>query len=187
MLSNENIRKIISDCTGYNHSIGMRDISFILLSWHFSDYRIAYKAIFGGDNGYDTSNAESYNESEKISFLREYMMRNIYSSECPMCNTVGKNEDISFEENKAYMLKLKKDTEDAMERKEIDIKDGLKILADISVKLNDKFNVQGDNREQVVIVNTKFNAICECGREIYVPTKEELIKKYNLIEKKNDE
>ena len=81
------------------------------------------------------------------------------------------------------MLKLKKDTELAMENHEIDKKDGLKILADLSTKLNDKFNVQADNVDQMVFVSCKFNSICEsCGRELYIPTKEELMKKYNLIE-----
>ena len=70
-----------------------------------------------------------------------------------------------------------------MENGEIDKKDGLKILTDISVKLNDKFSVNDTNNQRVVIVNKKFNAICDCGREIYVPTKEDLMEKYNLIEK----
>ena len=96
-------------------------------------------------------------------------------------------DDITFDENKAYMIKLKKDTEEAMANGEIEKKDALKILADISVKLNDKFNVKDANEDrQVVIVQNKFNAICECGREIYVPTKEEMMKKYNLVEKDVD-
>ena len=70
-----------------------------------------------------------------------------------------------------------------MQNGEIEKKDGLKILTDISVKLNDKFSVNDTNNQRVVIVNKKFNAICDCGREIYVPTKEDLMEKYNLIEK----
>ena len=81
------------------------------------------------------------------------------------------------------MLKLKKDTEKAMNKGEIDKKDGLKILADLSVKLNDKFQVREERVEQVVHVFSKFNAICQCGREIYIPTKEDMMKKYNLVEK----
>jgi hypothetical protein len=95
-------------------------------------------------------------------------------------------QDISFEENKAYMLSLKKQTEEAIENEEIDKKDGLKILADLSVKLNDKFNVADNTKNQVVIVNQKFNDVCPyCNREISakVLTKEEAIKMYNLVEK----
>mgnify|MGYP003457208386 CR=1 FL=1 len=96
------------------------------------------------------------------------------------------SEDISFEENKAYMLKLKKDTEDAMQKGEIDKKDALKILTDISTKLNDKFRINQEEREQMVIVSPKYNTICKCGRELYIPTKEELMEKYNLIENNNE-
>jgi hypothetical protein len=93
-------------------------------------------------------------------------------------------DDITFEENKAYMLKFKKDIEKAIEDGEMEKKDGYKALADISVKLNDKFQVQGEVKEQLIVVNTKFNAICgSCGREIYIPTKEDLMEKYNLVEK----
>ena len=70
-----------------------------------------------------------------------------------------------------------------MERHEIDIKDGLKILADLSVKLNDKFNVTSEEKDQMIVVNKKYNSICQCGRELYIPTKEDLMDKYNLVEK----
>jgi hypothetical protein len=98
----------------------------------------------------------------------------------------GKNSDITFEENKEYMLKLKKQTEEAMANGEIETKDGLKILADISVKLNDKFNIADTTKEQLVVVNVKYNSVCEgCGKELYIPTVEDLKKKYNLIENNN--
>ena len=93
------------------------------------------------------------------------------------------DEDITFEENKAYMLKLKKDTEDAIEKGEVDKKDGLKILADISTRLNDKFSVNQQQKDQMVFVSCKYNSICECGKEIYIPTKEQLMEEYGLVEK----
>jgi hypothetical protein len=84
------------------------------------------------------------------------------------------------------MLKLKKETELAMEAGDIDKKDGLKILTDISTKLNDKFSVKDDTAEQLVVVNYKYDAICpNCGKEVSRKpiTKEEAIKMYNLEEK----
>jgi hypothetical protein len=97
------------------------------------------------------------------------------------------DEDITFEENKAYMLKLKRDTEMAMEAGEIEKKDGLKILSDISTKLNDKFSVTAEVKDQYVCVEQKYSSICSyCGRECAPPpmSKEEAMKMYNLIEKK---
>jgi hypothetical protein len=96
-------------------------------------------------------------------------------------------EDITFEENKAYMLKLKADTERAMENNEIDKKDGLKILTDISTKLNDKFGAKEEMKDQIVQVEMKYNDICPyCSHEVArrPMTKEEAIKEYNLIENK---
>ena len=97
-----------------------------------------------------------------------------------------KTEDISFEENKAYMLGLKKQTEEAMAAGEIDKKDGLKILADLSVKLNDKFNVSDSSQEQYVHVFAKYDAVCSrCGAELSRRpiSKEEAIEMYYLVEK----
>ena len=88
--------------------------------------------------------------------------------------------DITFEENKAYMLKLKRDTEKAMKEGKLETKDGLKILSDISTRLNDKFNIQETEIPQMVVVQCKYNSFCECGREIYIPTKEDLMKTYGL-------
>ena len=84
------------------------------------------------------------------------------------------------------MLKLKKDTEDAMERHEIEKKDGLKILAQISTTLNDKFNVTSEEKNQIVIVNQKYDDLCpRCFTEIARRpiSKEEAMEMYNLVEK----
>ena len=66
---------------------------------------------------------------------------------------------------------------------EIDKKDSLKMQADLRNKLDNKLESVSGDATQFIIVNQKFNSICEyCGREISVPTKEDLMKKYNLIE-----
>ena len=71
-----------------------------------------------------------------------------------------------------------------MANQEIDKKDGLKILAQISTTLNDKFKVSSEDVQQRIFVNKKFNSICSnCGKELYIPTKEDLMEKYDLVEK----
>lgn len=153
-------------------AISVRDISYILLCRNYEDDIVAYKSLFG--DGSDTE-ISYYKQSKPIVELSKLMS-----------DTLGWNskEDITFEENKAYMLKLKADTEKAMEEGKLETKDGLKILSDISTRLNDKFNVQDKAVQQTVIVQCKYNSCCECGREIYVPTKEQLMEEYGLIEKK---
>lgn len=169
MLSNEKIAEIIEKCKGKGLIVRVRDIAYVVLCSVFEDNEVAYKTLFGE---YDS--VDNYDNKDEIIELKK-IIKSV---------TTKTHEDITFEENKAYMLKLKKDTEAAMAVGEIDKKDGLKILADLSTKLNDKFNVQADNVEQMVFVSCKFNSVCEsCGRELYIPTKEELMKKYNLIER----
>ena len=168
MLSNERINDIIEKCKQSGYTVRVRDVAYAILCHTIDDKAVIYKCLFG-----EYGSVEEYDGSRATTKVKELVTK-----------ALGKtHEDISFEENKAYMLKLKKDTELAMENHEIDKKDGLKILADLSTKLNDKFNVQADNVEQMVFVSCKFNSICQsCGRELYIPTKEDLIKQYNLKE-----
>lgn len=170
VLSNDKINGIISKCAEFLHEVRVRDISYAILSHFYEDKQVAYRCIFGDDGLYDI-----YINDKAVLFLEKYMQENVLFDD---------SKDITFEENKAYMLKLKRETEDAMANGEIEKKDGLKILSDISVKLNDKFSVVDTNQEQLIYVNAKYNAICECGRELYIPTKEDLMKEYNLIEKR---
>lgn len=178
MLSNEQIKSIINECAKANHQVNVRDVSYCLLSMQLEDSFVAYKSLFGNDYDYSPEYHNTYDQTSAIVHLRTLIEFKLTSKK-----KVKTTEDISFEENKEYMLNLKRQTEEAMAAGEIDKKDGLKILTDISVKLNDKFNVSDSSQEQIVQVATKFNAICECGKEIYIPTKGDLMIKYNLVEK----
>lgn len=187
MISNDKLTDIIKDCELAGHKVKIKDISYVLLCRCYDDIAVAYKVLFDSDK----SNAEilEYHQSNTISFLRTYMDSN-FASQAKEINQKSKKrskeDDITFEENKAYMLKLKRDTEKAMEDGTVEFDKGVTLLKDITTKLNDKFQVQNDVKEQMVIVNCKYNAICEgCGRETYIPTKEDLMKEYNLIENNN--
>ena len=177
MITNDKIKSIIDECKESRFGVTTRDIAYILLCKYIDD-KVAYKCVFGADRQFDANRHNDYKNSSAMSMLKQLVDAAVGQE-----LAFDRNGDITFEENKAYMLKLKKDTEDAIENNEIDKKDGLKILADLSVKLNDKFQVREERIEQVVHVFTKFNAVCQCGREIYIPTKQDLMKKYNLIEK----
>ena len=184
-ISIEDIKKIIEGASKKGFKIGVRDIAFVVLLDAFENEDIAYKCLFGSESGFMQEYASVYARTGAVEYIKDYI--DILSANNGSRSKKQDIDDITFDENKAYMIKLKKDTEEAMANGEIEKKDALKILADISVKLNDKFNVKDANEDrQVVIVQNKFNAICECGREIYVPTKEEMMKKYNLVEKDVD-
>lgn len=184
MISTEQVKQAIEDCKKVGHEIGIRDIAYVFLSKNFDDIRMPYRCLFGLDVDYNPDYAETYDNTATMQYLKGYVDMNFSDGTKKKKRAIAEDEDISFEENKAYMLKLKKDIEKAIEDGEMEKKDGYKALADISVKLNDKFQVQGEVKEQLIVVNTKFNAICgSCGREIYIPTKEDLMEKYNLVEK----
>lgn len=182
MISNEQIKRTIEDCAKANHTVSVRDISYVLLCMHFDDSLVAYKCIFGNDYDYNQEYHATYDQTATMAYLKTYVEFTLLNDK----KKKKKSEDISFEENKEYMLNLKRQTEDAMAAGEIDKKDGLKILTDISVKLNDKFNVSDSSQEQLVVVNTKYDAVCpSCGREISRRpiTKDEAMEMYNLVEK----
>ena len=182
MISNEQIKRAIEDCARANHTISVRDISYVLLSMQFDDPLVAYKCVFGNDYDYNQDYHATYDQTSTMTYLKSYVEYTLLNNKAKK----KKTEDISFEENKAYMLSLKKQTEEAMAAGEIDKKDGLKILADLSVKLNDKFNVSDSSQEQYVHVFAKYDAVCSrCGAEISRRpiSKEEAIEMYNLVEK----
>lgn len=177
MITNENLNKIIEKAQKDGHFVKVRDIAYVILRNSFEDYSIAYISLYGAE---DSSKIDKYENSEDITYLKKIVNKQLNKRKS------SKEGDITFEENKAYMLKLKADTEKAMENNEIETKDGLKILADISVKLNDKFSVSDMTKEQQIFVSCKYNSVCEkCGAELYIPTKEDLMKEYNLIENNN--
>lgn len=92
--------------------------------------------------------------------------------------------DISFEENKAGLIELLNKLQQAIDNKEISTKDALKIEADVRTKLNDKFGASEKDNGNVVVVEPKFNYICPyTRRECYIHSKEECMKRYNLVEK----
>ena len=173
MISNDKISTIIDDCKVVGYQVRVRDISFVILSKHFEDASVAYKAVFGSDANEGT--IESYIESNGLVGGKKKGKKKF-----------NEEDDITFDENKAEIIKLIKETQKALEEGKIKSADALKIQADLRVKLNDKFSVTDNNKDNLVQVLVKYNSICQCGREIYVPTKEELMEKYNLTEKKKE-
>lgn len=173
MISNDNLNNIIKDCDAKGYKVTVKDISYIMLCRCYDDVATAYKSIFGTDAS--SNDILDYHNSKSITYLRTYIAKQYGSG--------SKKGDITFEENKAEMLKLLKETEELYQRGEIEAKDAVKIKTDLRVKLNDKFNIADETKDQLVVVNSKYNAVCEyCSHETYIPTKEDLMEKYNLIE-----
>lgn len=188
MITNEQIRQTINDCSKAGHSVGMRDLSYVLLCRHYEDRATAYRILFGLDADFNADYAYTYDQTASINYLRDYVDFNLNTDDITKKKKkkVSSSEDISFEENKAEILNLIKATKQAFERGEIEAKDALKIEADLRVKLNDKFGANEQVQDQIVVVQQKYDSICaRCGTEIARRpiTKEEAMKMYDLIEK----
>lgn len=178
VLDNEKIANIVETGMREGFTIRVRDISFVLLSRCYEDKEVAYKSLFGKDD----DNYNEYVVSDVVKFVESKIPKESYRS-----NSRPKSQDeITFEQNKAEIISLIKQTQDALANKEIEVKDALKIEADLRVKLNDKFSVNDTNQEQLVIVTQKYDDICPyCSHEISRRpiSKEEAKEMYKLVEK----
>lgn len=169
------IESVIENCEQNGHFVGAKEVAYTILRIELDDPIAAFSIIYGKSS----ADIEMFNSKPDMTFLYEMIK---YSSPKNKDKADEENK-MSFDENREAMIRLIKETEKAMESGEIEKKDGLNIIKDIRVKLNDKFNVVDNSKSSMVIVEPKFNSVCECGREIYVPTKEDLIRKYKLTEK----
>ena len=176
-MDNEQIKKTIEHFKESGETIRVRDIAYTLLSKMFADNKTAYQCLFGTE-GYD-----EYADDEMRSKMEQYL------SDAGYIRSVSEDSDtgtITFEENRREMELLLKKTQQAMDDGLVDPKDALKIMADIRVKLNDKFKVESKQRERTIIVQRKFDYICPKNHvECYQLDKDFAMKKWNLIENTN--
>lgn len=177
-ISNENIRSIIAKAASQGIDVRIRDIAFEILFSSLDDSSLAYQCVFGTTPNESQS---EYTLSARHAVLCDLLIRDGYID----AGSSREDGSVTFEENRREMEKLLKRTEAELENGTIEPKDAFKIIADIRVKLNDKFKVGEEASANTIIVNKKFNSICDhCHHEIYIPTKEDLMQQYGLVEKK---
>lgn len=193
MIALDQINKIVADCSGMGLDVKVRDISYVLLMQFYSDSSTAYKTLFDKDANKNT--VDNYDRSRAIKFLKTYIESNFLNEK----ETKGKKasvvtpekmDSISFDENRRGMesdiraIEKMLDDDNILDSKEI--ASLIKTKADLRVKLNDKFGASDKTEQQIVQVEPKFNYICpHTSKECYVYTKEDLIKKYDLIPNPN--
>ena len=174
-MDNYQIKKTIEHFKESGETIRVRDIAYTLLSKMFADNKTAYQCLFGTE-GYD-----DYADDEMRSKLEQYMSDEGYIKSI---STDADTGGITFEQNRREMEILLEKTQQAMDDGLVDPKDALKIMADIRVKLNDKFKVESKQQARYIVVQKRYNNVCpHCNREIYIPSKQDLMEEYNLTEK----
>ena len=173
-MNNEQIKGTIEHFKESGETIRVRDIAYTLLSKMFADSKTAYQCLFGTE-GYD-----EYADDEMRSKMEQYLSDAGYIKSVSEDNDTG---TITFEENRREMELLLKKTQQAMDDGLVDPKDGLKIMAQIRVQLNDKFKVESKKQDRMIVVERKFDFVCPTTRrECYQLDKEFAMKKWNLIE-----
>lgn len=183
MITNEVLNEIVSECKASGYDVKVRDICYSLLCRYFDDAETVYRCLFDPYGTESAAAMDSYGKSTKISFLDGKLKKFAYKQK-------GKKEgpEITFDENLRDMLKLKEDTQKKMDSGEISFKDGAVILKDIAIKLNDKFDVKEEIKDQIVVVEEKYDAVCPyCSHEVSSRpiSKIEAMEMYNLVEKHN--
>lgn len=189
MISTEQVKQAIEDCKKDGHEIGIRDIAYVFLSKNFDDIRMPYRCLFGLDVDYNPDYAETYDKTGRMEYLKGYVETNFSdgtTSKKRRKKSSGEDVDISFEENKAEIIKLIQETKDKEASGELDAKESLNMQTKLRVALNDKFGAKEDVKDQVVIVNQKYDDICpNCFSEVARRplSKQEAMEMYNLVEK----
>lgn len=176
MIDNEQIKGTVEYFRQNGKPIRVRDIAYTLLAKMF-DAKTAFQCLFPGEENIFDVYAEDNLRDELETYLTEQgYIRNL--------STDADTGGITFNENKREMEMLLEKTQRALDDGLIEPKDGLKILADIRVKLNDKFKVQEQTKDRMIIVEKKFDFVCPYTRhECYQLDKEDAMKKWDLIEK----
>lgn len=187
------LKNIIEEADKRGHSeVRIRDVAYALMKVRFKDSLIPYTICFGApekDNDIDV-----YDAKESTKFLVRYFEKDLAPKEKLVTDLESivksrqKDDDgatISFEENRAGMEQLLKDIAEAKKEGKIPTKDLVPLLkaeADIRSKLNDKFGAAEKVDEQLIIVQPKFNHICEHTRkECWLQTEEWAMKHWHLI------
>lgn len=189
----DEIKDIIKESRLAGHDVKMKDVAYIIVRTVIDDRAVAYRSIF--DTAESEDSVKQYEMQPGIKFLKnrlkKYISPKAQRSAAPATKAQdtsdkdinSKYKDITFEENKEAMLELIDEIQEGMRNKEIDVAVGLKMQTDIRTKLQDKFEVSNKKDEHRIVVNTKFNHICEWTRkECFLQTKEYAMKQWGLIE-----
>lgn len=195
------IDKIIDDAKKHGYDVRIRDVGYAILCAKLDDPNMAYMLIFGDDGNFET-----FSKLDRIKYLvRYFQSEQLQAKEkdeaAEIAKLIAKSKgkktsadndgSMTFEENREgieqqlrEIVELKKEAmsdEGGTDLKTLALLQ--KTEADLRVKLNDKFGAAEKTAEQYIIVQPKFNTICEhTRRECWVQTKEFAMEHWHLID-----
>lgn len=194
------LESIIESAKSHSYDARVRDVGYAVLAVHLDDADLAYKLIFGSDE-----NGAAYKKSPLVKFLVKHIKsqddaKKESDEAASLARLIAKGKgakqnaaegSMSFEENREgietqlrEIVELKKEAmndEDGADLKTLALLQ--KTEADLRVKLNDKFGAAEKAVEQYIVVQPKFNHICEITRrECWLQSKEYAMEHWHLIE-----
>lgn len=195
------IKEVTDDAAKRGFNVRIRDIAYALMRVKFDDDLIPYTVVFGQPE--KDNDVTDYEKLDSTQYLIRWFKKNLQpkaEEKEPLdaikaiqeiSKTSGSSEAMSFEDNRAgierqidEILELKKQLIDE-DGKVTDVKTMAtlqKTEADLRSKLNDKFGASEKSSEQYIVVQPKFNAICEHTRkECWLQTREFAMKHWHLI------
>ena len=184
MITKEQIQECIAYCSEQGYVIDESDIAFLLINREFRDIYKAYELT--KFTPVPSKHVEKYNSSDKMTCLRQYMNENWTKRKESVIKSMMIDGTMSFEDNRDALIQYLGEIERLMNEKRIDPKDGMKMMTDIRLKLNDKFNIKESQVEQRIIVQPKFNHVCQyTQKECWLMTEDWAKKHYHLIKDPN--
>lgn len=210
--SNNILETIIDAAEKRGHEVRIRDVAYALMCVEFGDdkaaFMVAYQDEVIGQNDAEIAKlVKARNTLKSIKYLIGHFKQKREASEkkndanAEIIAAIAKsksndngNDSIAFEENRAgieqqirEILDLKKlcVRQDAEGNDITDVKTMAllqKTEADLRSKLNDKFGASEKSSEQYVVVQPRFNHICEHTRkECWLMTEEFAMAHWHLI------
>ena len=177
MLDRDKVKGIVSEMQDEGYKVCLRDIAYVLLSRHINDRALAYLAAFG--ENIEDKKLSKYCGSDRMSALVVLVDKALAQDEEKHDGADGEDsvkpaDGMSYDEVKSGL-------EDDLRRliairdnmgEDADPKEAATIagrIADIRMKLVERFGTQSKSEEGRVVVLQKFNDICPyCHREIAV-------------------
>lgn len=197
----DTIQRITEDARKRGYEVRIRDIFYASSIATLGDENIAYTVVFGTPQ--TDHDIADYNSLESVKYLIRWFEKELAPKEIvkerpeDVIKSLKKKSDapedgvMSFEDNRAG---IEKQIDEILELKKqlfdeygscTDVKTMAtlqKTEADLRSKLNDKFGASEKSSEQYIIVQPKFNHICETTRrECWLQTKDYAMEHWHLI------
>lgn len=175
-ITKEDIDEIRAEVVADWPKLGPREVAFALLFDSFDDPQMVADAIF------HEQKVDGRAAVVRADVLR---LRNAIRMVMASKDLAGgqHGDTLSKEENRSELIKMIETIQHDMDDGLVERKDGLKMIADIRVKLNDKFEIEEANTQRrLIVVPQKRDMICKhTQRECtFWPTKEACMQHYGL-------